>query len=1137
MNRTAPLETSDAAERELSATTFDRNVVVTAGAGTGKTTLLVDRLVHLLMREPAPLEITEIVALTFTNKAANEMKLRLRERLEAYRAVALDSPPAAALAEAQAEVQAFIDRYRLSKDEIDRRAGEALRRIERSEIGTIHSFAASMLRLHPLEAGLDPRFREDDGAFFERHFEEQWSVWLDQELTRGSPRYDDWKEVLRRTDIAELRSLAAALCSETIPLDRFAAGTDAPAPAVSAWLEGLAREAAELLDRHPEDTTSLGAALRAAATLIGEMLRAGEIAPAAREKAAAELSRSINKPSRWLEADYRRARDLVRVARRLARVDRRSGRLVAGLLLPFASRCREAFVAKGFVSFDGLLARARDLLRDHAPIREELKRSFRALLIDEFQDTDPLQYEILLYLAEREGRNARHWRDVELEPGKLFIVGDPKQSIYAFRRADIEGYLEIVQKVIQAQGGVECRLTTNFRSPPPILDAVNGIFARLIQPRPGLQPEYVPIHPRAEGAAAPLPDRVAAFRGVTIRRVEGDGELDAAEGRRVEAESIARWIAEEILDRPLIWRHGEPVAARPGDIALLFRTLTHAHEYLEPLRRRGIPYVVEGEKHFYATQEVIDAVNLLRAIENPYDRSALVGVLRSALGGVEDRELYRLGRERLLNYRCVRGLDSRQRRSLGPLGELYEVLESLHARTRALPVGEAIELIFRALPVRLLAARSYNGPQAVANLEKVVELAEAISREGTVTLAETIARLERRVRQQKEESESALAEEGIDAVRVLSVHKAKGLEFPIVILPCARSRPDRGYPEVEAQHDWSTGLVGFKLGDLWTLPGVFLAEKREEREREEEKRVFYVAMTRARDRVTISFAASRNGGSGSFYSLLEQSAPEISSPAPPVSLPVGAGAIRIEVVREGLSPPRRKASRPRKTATQPDWSAYAAIWRRRSEFHRAASAEPLFVTPTALKRDAHRRPPPPAEGAPDPLLLGTLVHGFLQRWDFGCAPDLLEESLQEFSRPRLAALAPERRAAIEREAREVLTAFTASPAYAELASAEIVGREVPFLTPWDGQVMEGVIDLIYRRRGRIYLADYKTDRVAAGELEDAASAHRQQAAIYAAAASRALGRPIGGFKLIFVRAGQAIEMFPGETDPFSSSFA
>src|ERR1044071_4141167 len=183
---TAPGELPDSADRARALESFDHNLVVTAGAGTGKTTLLVDRIIRLLLRNPDPLDVTQIIALTFTNKAANEMKERLREKLRAYVKIDLQANGAGATDRERKEVEDLLVRYQLSKDEIDARANEALRKIEQADIGTIHSFASTLLRLYPLEAGVDPQFQEDDGREFERLFEHDWELWLAEQLSLTS---------------------------------------------------------------------------------------------------------------------------------------------------------------------------------------------------------------------------------------------------------------------------------------------------------------------------------------------------------------------------------------------------------------------------------------------------------------------------------------------------------------------------------------------------------------------------------------------------------------------------------------------------------------------------------------------------------------------------------------------------------------------------------------------------------------------------------------------------------------------------------------------------------------------------------------------------------------------------------------
>ena len=215
MSSRAPISDQDA--RRAAETTFDRNVVVVAGAGTGKTTLLVNRLVHLLMREPQPVTITQTVALTYTNKAATEMKVRLRERLTALTRASTGGFQASdGGAVAMDELRTH---YRLTADDIATRAKAALRDLEKAQIGTVHSFAAHLLRLFPLEAGVDPAFREDDGLRFDESFQLAWDVWIDRELGREGAHHSRWRTLLHSTPLEQLRGLAYALCNDLIDLD------------------------------------------------------------------------------------------------------------------------------------------------------------------------------------------------------------------------------------------------------------------------------------------------------------------------------------------------------------------------------------------------------------------------------------------------------------------------------------------------------------------------------------------------------------------------------------------------------------------------------------------------------------------------------------------------------------------------------------------------------------------------------------------------------------------------------------------------------------------------------------------------------------------------------------------------------
>jgi ATP-dependent helicase/nuclease subunit A len=1124
-------ELTDAVDRERAIQTFDRNLVVTAGAGTGKTTLLVDRLMHLLLRNPDPLRITEIVALTFTNKAANEMKVRLRERLQSFLAVRLDEDPLIEAArKSKIEVESLIARYQLSKSDLDRRVHDALRNIERSNIGTIHSFAATLLHLYPLEAGIDPQFHEDDGSEFDRLFDQQWDLWLGQELSLKSSHAEEWRTILGKLKLDQIRAVAKSLSSEVVELTRDRKSFHATPELVTSWLINLESRAAALIERHPEDRMNEKLIRAALQVLQGYRQGAKALNRQDSEVKSLLVDKSINsKVNDWSDDEIGEAQDLTRAARGLLKIDTERVALLWTLLAPFAEKFREFFVREGFVSFDGLLIRARNLVRDNLPVREDLKRLYRTILIDEFQDTDPIQYEILLYLAEQLGTSVKDWRQVKLSAGKVFVVGDPKQSIYAFRRADIEAYLEVVEKIIKAQDGVECRLTTNFRSNAGILDVVNAIFPSLIHAQTGIQPAYIAIHPapgRSAAADSNLPK-------VLVRKiVADDNEKTAEKARRLEGESLARWLKEEVLDKTVILNsRGEKVRAQPKDIAVLFRKLTDIHDYLEPFRRQGIRYVVEGERHFYAAKEIIDAVNLFRAIENPHDRLALVGVLRSPLGGLTDRQIYELHREDLLDYRKANALG---KNTFPPtLGELYQTLVRLHEETRVIPVGAAVAHIFATLPIKLLAASSFHGEQAVANLDKLTQQAELLGRERLTTLKEAIRQLEQRVLDVKEEGESVLAEENLDAVRIMSIHKAKGLEFPIVVLAGCQSGTDGRQTSDEALFDWSTGLTGLRVGPITDLPGLYIAEKARVRAEEEQKRVFYVAMTRAREHLIVSCAPTDRRSSGSFLSMLDESLSEdIESIESTKTIQVGNGTVEIQAIRQSLVAPGQSRSKFKGAQKKPTWRLFIETWKERSDRYKSVLKSPLFVTPTFLKRQAEesaeaiRYNPRARLQRALALLVGDLAHRYLQQSVFGADAesyhaqlgDFVDRSLPEEMRPD--------RSKIVFELEEIFAVFFRSKIYAELAGARILGREVPLLMPWHGQIMEGVIDLIYDCDGLLYLADYKTDTISREELPKGATLYHEQAHIYCEAARQSLRREVAGFKLIFLRLGEAVEIIP-----------
>ncbi|MEQ1847361.1 MAG: UvrD-helicase domain-containing protein, partial [Nitrospira sp.] len=478
----------------------------------------------------------------------------------------------------------------------------------------------------------------------------------------------------------DLQQFTAALAGDFVDLDELErqCRSNALEGAFRDWVAATHSRAATILaaqdrPKRRKAEQMLAAAVQLLALLLEQgPLRLDDLALDER----AVLEKDLGKPpAGWDEDTFQETSSIIGLAQQLLTVNQAYFQEVVTLVRPFLDQVRQGFHTSGWIAFDGLLARAKTLLRDHPAVRARIKQTYRAILVDEFQDTDPVQYEIILYLGERAGSHQTAWQDVDLEPGKLFIVGDPKQSIYAFRRADIEAFERVVEK-IRAGGGGVYSLVTNFRSDGAVLDVVNNVFDRLFHATEHVQPANERL------AARPQRKPEVSVSGTQLRLVtpgEDEEEFDVQAATRAEAEALARWLKEELFVGTTVTdRDRREGPLQPGHIALIFRKLTQAQVYLDALRRYDIAYITDGEKHFYRRQEIIDVVNLLRVIDNPHDTIALVGVLRSPLGGMADRDL--------LALQQVEGLDYQQRERLSGwnhpqakmVTQLYERLADLH---------------------------------------------------------------------------------------------------------------------------------------------------------------------------------------------------------------------------------------------------------------------------------------------------------------------------------------------------------------------------------------------------------------------------------------------------------------------------
>ncbi|HLI14778.1 MAG TPA: UvrD-helicase domain-containing protein [Acidimicrobiales bacterium] len=1042
----------DAAARERVRACLDETLFVEAGAGTGKTGALVGRVLALVRTGRAPIE--EIAAITFTEAAAAE----LRERLQR------------ALAEEAAGAEGGWART-------------ALAHLDDAAITTIHGFAHSLLAEHPLEAGLPLRFRVLDevaGAL---------------ELER---RLGDLAERLAGEPAgAALLGAALAVGLTLRHVEALAARLD------ECWdrLEGLA-----VPDLEPLGAEVLAASEQLAAS-IGEVLAASSGAPGADtlEAVAAEVAAAASRrpPGHdWLDHlewlcsvpacragrrssgagggpldGLRRAIADLEDERR-AVVSRLSGEVLATLARRLAVEARRAAAercTRGELRFHDLLARAMGLLRSSPAVLERLRRRYRYLLVDEFQDTDPLQLDIVRLLAEDASGTA--------VPGKLFFVGDPRQSIYRFRGADLDAYLGALAELVP-EGPTE--LVTSFRSVPGVVDFVNAVFGPLLVPdgeAPARFAPLTPVRPALDGGAP-----------VVVLGGAAEGRERADERRAREAADVAEAIVRAVEEGWTVEVAGARRPARFGDVALLVPRRTGLAVFEEALDDAGVPYRVESVSLVYRAQEVRDLLACLRALAYPADASAVVAALRTPLFGCSDDDLLahrRAGGSWSLDAPRPVGSPERVATALDYLAEAA-------VRCRLSGVVDTVLALVHERRARQLAVALRHGPEAVRRIDFVVEEARAFAEAGGTGLAELLAWAELRAANNARLVE-APGEQG-DAVSIRTVHGAKGLEFPIVVLAelgsaaSAQSGPrlvvgGDGRPELRVRAGLET--PGFAA----------LAAEEARREEGERRRLAYVGATRARDHLVVALhhAPARSGRP----SLAELVASRLEA-AP--------GSWRRLGPRRAPAPGRALGAPGAEPDPPVDEPAYDALLARRAQLA-ASAGRPTSVAATALvatvPEEAERRAA---------TALGRAVHALLQVVDLRGGDDLAALA----RRTAAAEGCPELAASVA----SLASAALASPVLRRAALADVVEREVPVTAVLPEGNLDGVVDLVFVQGGELVAVDYKTDVLAAPGLARAAAAgHRLQAGAYALALGGALGRPVDRFTFVFLAApGGAVEV-------------
>jgi len=1106
MSRAARRAPSDQPARDRARTGLSESSLLEAGAGTGKTTVLLDRVAEILKTE-VPLE--KIAVITFTEKAAGELKLRLRRRLE----------------DELAAIEPQQSWSRVLK--------EALESLDRAMVTTIHSFAASLLRERPVEADVDPRFTVADELTATMLLEETWERWIEREMAGGG---EPLATALRLgITLDQLRALAFDLAgsrdARPEPPPAEDAGLVAARDAIVAGCAELSRLAGSCRN---EDDAGL-AVVRGLAARV-ETMR-GVTGP----KLLARLDELDLNPRAGAKPNWSPPEDLTAVKRIVGDLRERRDEATRRARTRFAHAValwihdgflhayRAAKDGRRLLDFEDLLLLCRDMLRDSRAARLAFAERFTCLLVDEFQDTDPLQAEILFLLASSDP-DPTDWRKTRPVEGKLFVVGDPKQSIYRFRRADIEVYEES-RRLLTPDGvgdAAERRLIQNFRTVPSIVSWVNDLFGQLIVEDTVAhhQPRYEPI---AAYRAEPDPVRgcpkEAASRVVLLapRRPEALDEAGAEEVRVAEARHVVALIRKAVGER---WTVVDEDASRPvryGDVALLFRTSTGIDAYEAVLREHGVPYRIAGGKRYYMRSETRALQAVLEAVESPHDPLAVVSALRCPFFGHSDEEL--------LTHSASGGDWVHTHEGAGrgtPFERSFDLLARLHAARNTRSIAATLEDLFESTGAVSLFYLKPDGDQRAANLLKAIDLARAHETLGGATFGSFVRWLSSMAEAEREEGEAPLAEQGdsgsddTDAVRISTVHKAKGLEFPMVVLCDAAGRGRNVAPGLVVERAGEAPRLEFAFGPAaarFVSDGYDDAAAREKQRLEAESaRLFYVAATRARDYLVVPVFGGKNPGG--IFSVLGDAGflPERAAASDGAPAASHRGAWVLDGGSLETTPAEAKPFRLPVTpeAGDPAFVLEKQGWRMARKV--ALSAPPLgrtFRSASGMERTPVGGGTVRDAGRSDPArsrALGTAVHAVLERIDLatGRNLDLLaEEEAAGVGRPELAE-------EVEKLARKALTGRIVKEA---LASPRWM-REMPFVAAGETFITEGRVDLVFESGGGLTIVDFKTDDVSdeAG-VSARVAAYEPQALIYARALSQITGLTVNRVVFHFIRPG------------------
>ncbi len=1126
-----------------------QSMALRSGAGCGKTFVLAKRYTQLLTNAgPDAAGLRRLVALTFTDKAAIEMSQRVRKMLLA------DAKKASGPQKAQ--LRAWVDE------------------LPEARISTIHSFCASLLRAHAIEAGVDPNFAVcADDLLVSKLLEDA----CDSSMLAAAEANDlKLTALLQHLPYPAVVELLTTLVSERqlLDSDNFRDPDDVTArweallerQRLAAWSRmdkdaELARLAQSINDQECDDPGDKLAVKRHTLMPVVNEIIADHSARTSENftLACKFMIGTVGSKAAWGSKEDAMAlrhkiRDLKEIlktyapyAETLNEMDRRSAEslvALASLADDAEARYASAKRTRGVLDFNDLIVHAGDLIRSNPDVRRQLAGGIEQILIDECQDTDAFQLQMLAELVSASRG----------EPTSAFVVGDAKQSIYRFRGADVD---EFENTCSLLGGGRSESLDLSFRTHRPGVEFVNALF----EPLMGRQYETISAH-RTE---------TPPHESVEILLADRDTPIDnSEEASTAQAALTAQRIAEMIENKEkLVWdsesESWRPV--QPRDIAILLSRMTHSLEYERQLQIRNVPYYVVAGTGFFKQQEVFDILNALRLIDNPLDDIALFGVLRSSLVALDDNALMHIA-ETLgggpylpkladLDYSELAGGLSEEQ--LAALQFTVAMLLRLAKRKNAVAIDELLAQLLDETGYLAVLAAQFGAKRLVGNIRQLTDRAAAADRDG-MSLRDFITRTDQLILSESRYEQAVVAGESDNVVRLMTIHKSKGLEFGVLVLPDLNAgrrgfvgrlmhrgkdwgwtlnvKPDPDDPD-EAQE---LGPLSFSLASL--------AEN--EDLAAEDIRKLYVAITRHQDHLVLIGANMRNkdGDLTSSTSPLAQIDGVLglarAIDAGQDTIAYGSGEFKARIARVIPGPPKKQTARkaPGRQALENaagPRDVASAMLAAKSELAAPPLIGPLpasigsvEVAVTALNDFAHcpmlyrwryeLAAPSLASGnggsggaALDPLTLGTLYHRCMELLDFSnpqANSDLISQAVWEMDLDDAADIN-----ALTIELDEMTASFAKHDLWSHLASAGQIYRELDFVLTAGQLTLRGQIDLMYcDDQGAWRVIDYKSDRVDGDEqIAQRAGNYELQMLAYSIAAGKYLDQPVADASLYFLR--------------------